>query len=222
MDGLRRFSDIIVYNVLFVVCCIPVFTVGASMIALCEGMQRLSADPKADFPVAAAFFDAFKRNIKRGFFLWLVTALGYVSLLLLAYSSTALSGGSNATMYMMSFYIVALLMVFGYQNLFPSAARWPELSAIALVFRSYLVAGAGLFQTFLGILVTSLISGLTLVVNPLAIPIGLMFWGTMGFGITTYLCSGFFEKAAARFEEKLALEEAKNQSDEEEKETGEL
>ncbi len=206
MDRLRRLSDIIVYNLLFVVCSIPVVTAGAALIALCDGMQRLSIDKKADFPVAKTFFDSFRRNFKRGTFLWIITVFGYFFLYSLLFAARSLSGGSYGTMYMASFYVMLLLMLFGYQNLFPSAARWQEQPAIGIIFRAYQVAGASLLQTFFGICVTSLISGLTMAYNPLAIPFGFMFWVVGGFGITTYICTGFFTKAAKKFEENLREE----------------
>ena len=203
MDGLRKFSDIVVYNLLFVICSVPVITAGASLLALCEGMQKLSADKNADFPVAATFFWTFRRNFKRATVLWIWTVVGFLFLYLLQYATLSVSGGSQGTMYMASFVVVVLLLVFGYQHLFPVAARWQELSAIEVIVRSYLVAGASLFWTIMGICATSLISGITLSLNPFVVPLGLMFWIFCGFGVTTYVCNGCFQKAAEKFERKM-------------------
>ena len=210
MDAMRKFSDIVFYNLLFCVFSLPVITAGASLCALCEGMQRIASGNDSDLPVFKTFWGTFKRNFKRATIVWLICIFGYFFLSSLQYAAVTLSGGSLGTSYMITFYAMTLLLVFGFQNLYPSMARWQELSVIALLFRTYMVAGVGFPWTLLGIVFTSVFSYITLGMNRF----GLFLWVVCGFGVVAYICSFFFLRAAERFE--LQQEAAQAQKKEEE------
>ncbi len=62
MQALMTFGDLIILNVLFLLCCIPVVTVGAAQAGLYTGL-RVVTNPEDDSSVSAAFF----RGLKAGF-----------------------------------------------------------------------------------------------------------------------------------------------------------
>ena len=218
MDALRKFSDIVFYNLLFCLFSLPVVTAGASLCALCEGMQKLAAGEDSDLPVFRTFWDTFKRTFKRATILWFICIFGYFFLSSLQYAAVTLSGGAVGTSYMVTFYAMTLLLVFGFQNLFPSLARWQDLGVVALLFRTYLVAGVGFPWTLLGILCTGVFSYVTLGMNMNIFRFGLFLWAVCGFGIVTYLSSFFFLRAAAGYEKQQEVLQAQKQAAEETKE----
>ncbi|MBQ7582135.1 MAG: DUF624 domain-containing protein [Lachnospiraceae bacterium] len=75
MDALRKFSDLVFYNIIFCAVSIPVITVGAGMCALCEGARMIAAEEDFDDGVLRTFFACFKRNFKRGTLLWIQSFL---------------------------------------------------------------------------------------------------------------------------------------------------
>ncbi len=75
MQALMTFGDLIILNVLFLLCCIPVVTIGAAQAGLYTGL-RVVTNPEDDSSVPAAFFRGFKTGFGK------VTA-AYVLLLVL-------------------------------------------------------------------------------------------------------------------------------------------
>lgn len=68
---LNKMADLIILNILFLVCCIPVITTGAAITALYH--VNLRSIRYGDGYVAREFFRAFKRNFWHATIVWLVT-----------------------------------------------------------------------------------------------------------------------------------------------------
>lgn len=73
LSALTRIFDTIVATVLFLVCCLPVVTIGASVSAMYATMIAIAGDGCSS--VVRHFFGAFKENFKQATFLWLLAAL---------------------------------------------------------------------------------------------------------------------------------------------------
>lgn len=77
LRGLTRIFDVIVVTVLFAVCCLPVFTIGASAAAMYATMIAIARDSCSS--VTRCFFGSFRENFKLASLLWLlVAAVGLV------------------------------------------------------------------------------------------------------------------------------------------------
>lgn len=70
---LSDIGDLIILNVLFIICCVPVITVGAS-IAASYKVAVLLADRSCS-SVIQSFFRAFKENFKSSSFVWLCSGI---------------------------------------------------------------------------------------------------------------------------------------------------
>lgn len=86
-------GDHMLLNVLFVVCSLPVITIGSSLTA-CFKVARLLADKSCDH-VLPQFFKAFRENFKQSTLLWCPALFAY-ALLVLYYGMS----GSEAVPYM--------------------------------------------------------------------------------------------------------------------------
>ncbi len=75
---LTALADIILTNLLCLVCCLPVVTAGASIAATYKVMLNLSQD--AGGGVWHTFFTAFRENLKQATAVWLITLLVSASL----------------------------------------------------------------------------------------------------------------------------------------------
>lgn len=64
-------TDLIVVNVLCVICCIPIFTIGASITATYDCTLKMVRKEETA-PIAKGFFKAFRANFKQATLLWLV------------------------------------------------------------------------------------------------------------------------------------------------------
>lgn len=75
---LTRIADLFILNFLFIVCCLPVFTIGASVSALYYVTMKMAADE--DCYTVKSFFKAFKENFKKSTVIWIIDAFVGISL----------------------------------------------------------------------------------------------------------------------------------------------
>lgn len=70
MRFLTRLFDLILLNILFVICCIPIITIGASVSAAYQVIFKII--DKKDPYIVKNFFSAFKENFKQATLLWIL------------------------------------------------------------------------------------------------------------------------------------------------------
>ena len=70
MTGLNKFADLIILNLLTIVCCIPVFTIGASITALHFVCLKMVRDEETY--IIKSFFKSFRQNFKQATAIWLI------------------------------------------------------------------------------------------------------------------------------------------------------
>ena len=70
MQLLTRVGDLIIVNVLYLLCCVPIVTIGAATAALHKVGQAIVYD--TDNGIAKTFFRAFRDNFKQATALWLM------------------------------------------------------------------------------------------------------------------------------------------------------
>ena len=92
MRGLTKLADLMLLNILAVVCSIPIVTIGASASALYYAIGHLQEDegsPTRDF------FHAFRQNFKQATIIWLILAVTGAALLFatLYYLAVNMTGG---------------------------------------------------------------------------------------------------------------------------------
>ena len=107
MQILMYIADLAILNVLYILCCIPVFTIGASHAALYSAIRVLQ-DPEDDTSVVKAFFAAFRVGFKQITLAWLILAL--------------ITGLMGLTTY----------LCFGFQAVMGSAPTWMAVIALCL------------------------------------------------------------------------------------------
>ena len=89
MRGLANIADLVLLNLLWLVCCVPVVTIGPSTAALYTVAGRMA---RGDWPpVWKYFFRAFRENFKKAFLLSLCLLIP--AGLLVTYLLLAMSGG---------------------------------------------------------------------------------------------------------------------------------
>lgn len=76
---LSRLADLVLLNVIFLICCIPVITIGASLTAMYEITLKIAF--REDGYIIRDFFKALKRNFVSATIIWMITiALGILLL----------------------------------------------------------------------------------------------------------------------------------------------
>lgn len=70
MQGLNKIADLIILNLLTILCCIPVFTIGAAITALNYQVMKIFRDEECY--VMKGYFKSFKENFKQATIIWLI------------------------------------------------------------------------------------------------------------------------------------------------------
>ena len=107
MQILMYIGDLIILNILYLLCCIPVFTIGAAQAGLYTAIRVLN-DKEDDSSAAAAFFRGFKNGFGTVTLSWGLLAILFVIASLAAVFATAL--GLPKWLGMISVCIIAIFM----------------------------------------------------------------------------------------------------------------
>lgn len=165
---IAKFWDVLVLNILWTICCIPVFTVGASTTALYYVMLKIADD--SDSHHFSQFFKSFKMNFKQSTIIWLIMlAVGAVIAVDIRFFSISgiVSGAvKNVIVYFFLVLAVAYAAVFLY--VFPLQSRF--YNKIKTTFANALLMSVKHFpQTLLMLAADALIIFVTITRFPLLI-----------------------------------------------------
>ncbi len=78
MQGLGKVADLMLLNILAMICCIPIFTVGASLTAL--HYMSLKIIRGEECYIVKGFFKSFKQNFKQATIIWLLILMALLIL----------------------------------------------------------------------------------------------------------------------------------------------
>ena len=207
MTALSKFADLVLVNLMFCVFCLPVFTIGASLAALytCT-LQLVYEEDKDTGLIFRDFWLAFKRNFKQATVLWLI-CLAIILFLAAYYWVTLHLTGTCGKVYQVTFYVLALVFLFGFVYIFPLQARY-ENTVMNTLRNAWLLSVAALPWTVLCILVVAAAVYISFIMNPNAVDLFTYLWAVCGFSLVAYLQSFFLRKAF----EKLSPERMKRKT----------
>ncbi len=182
---LARVGDLILVNLLFLICCIPVITIGPALAGLNKVTQDLAHEEEQG--IFRTFFRAFAQNFKQATGGWLMILLflvgmGCYYLLVSIYLEGALA---TALYCLLAFLAIMVLAISSY--LFPLLVRYDN-TIKEHVFNAGILAVIKLPRT-LGMMVLNLLPILLLFLSPQGFLQTLVFWLFIGFGFCNYLCS---------------------------------
>lgn len=192
MHFISRFCDIVVLNVVFLLTCIPLFTIGAANAALYDVVFRMDTDREEK--LLAAYFRAFRENFRQSTQLWLAlllfgaaTCLNMTRFSFLGESSYFLGYG----LFVISM-LVLLLEVFVFSYGFPLFSRFRN-STRQTALNALLLAIGNLPRTLV-LTVINCFPWALLIVNFYAfIQLGFI-WLTMYFAAAAYWGSRVLKK----------------------------
>lgn len=200
MSALGKLSDVVFCNIMFCIFSLPIVTIGASLTALYSCMFKLINEEEDDI-IVKDFWRAFKANFKQSTLIWLLCL--FVTLFLAAFYFLA----SNMVdilgrAYLIPFYLLVILFLFGFQYLFPMQARF-KLKIRHTLKNSWLISVASLPWTLATVAVTGIAIFVTFFLDPNALNIAIFIWAFLGFGIVAYLNSFIFAKVFKRIEPEM-------------------
>lgn len=121
MNFLNKFADLIYLNILTAICCIPIFTIGASLTALHYVLLKMVKNEEGY--ITKSFFKSFKQNFKEATLIWLILLFAVLILagdfLIFRYS------GINFPQWLQIVIVaVGIVLLFATMHLFPLLSRF--------------------------------------------------------------------------------------------------
>ena len=116
--GMTKVSDTIIINILFVICSIPIVTIGASITALYSVSMKITRDE--DIYAAKEFIKQFKQNFKQSTIIWII--LLFIGLDF--YLCSLMSDNTISMIFKFIFTIVSVVLAFILIYVFPLTARF--------------------------------------------------------------------------------------------------
>jgi len=194
--GLARFLDFIILNILFLICSLPIITIGASVTALYTVMLKIVRDEEGY--IVKGFLQAFKDNFKTSTIAWLII----LPINLVIYFNIYLSGHlpmfSNA--FVVFFFILGLFSVCGCVYVFPLIARY-ENSLKTTFKNAFLLAIARLPYTIL-LVIIHLAPVIITALDLQTLILGMFVWFLIGFSLVAWLSSIVLRRVFEIFEDK--------------------
>ena len=116
-----RVADLIILNLLFLLCCIPIVTIGPAITAMYYVTMKMVRNEEAY--IARSFFKSFKENFKQGLGIWLI-ALVLIILEFMDFIIMKQLSGGIYTIVKYGLLVIALILVMILQYVFPLLAKF--------------------------------------------------------------------------------------------------
>ncbi len=115
---ISKLWDIVQLNFLWLLCCIPVVTAGASTVAACSVALKMAEDTEGY--IARSFFKAFRENLKKGIPLGLLTLVAAYAV----YLDFQFWNATESVGFLIMGMIAAVVFIMGLLYAYPLMARY--------------------------------------------------------------------------------------------------
>ena len=190
-----RIMDLILLNVVFIVTCIPIFTIGASITALYSTTLKMIRNEEGY--IIRGYFKDFAKNFKQATGFWLIALLLYF-LLYVIYLAAQVNGGMLFRVYMVITAVWAILFFVFFMYVFPLIATFENSfkgvikTAISMIIAHFPVT----LTTFLCTAIPLFVS---FGVNTKIMAYASLFWILIGFSLIAFWSSYYLNKAFVRY-----------------------
>lgn len=212
MQGLSKMADLMWLNILTVICCLPVVTVGASLTALNYMALKIARDEECY--ITKGFFKSFRANFKQATAIWLIFLI--VIIVLVVDFRIMWAPGAEVNMIIQTLIgASALFCLFAFMFVFPLLAKFdnPVLKTIK---NAFLVSAVQFPKTIL-MIVLYVIPVLLFIDVYLAIPLTLMFGLSVPAWLSAKMYGKFFRKLEDQILEKEGSKEEEGEPQEDER-----
>ena len=186
---LSRLADLMILNILFLLTCIPVVTIGASCTALYYVTMKMARDE--DAYIARSYFKSFKENFKQATIIWVV-ALLLIVLLFFDFQILSVMTASFVTVIRIALISVSLVMAMVLLYTFPVLAQF--YNSIKNTVKNAFFMSIRHFPKTLLMLVISVGAVVLTFLSAFTLTWGILIWMMFGFALISYLHARFFVK----------------------------
>lgn len=205
MKILAKLGDWIVLNMLFVISCIPIITIGAAATALYDCIQRINNNEGFGWKV---YWSAFRSDFKKSTLLWMILAgsgflIGYGLVFYL--KTDAAIGGLGKIVCI----IVSILWLLTSAWIFPIHAKY-ENSVRQTIKNALLCGCMFLPETIIAVLLNAVPVAVALLLTSVFMKMSVV-WFMLWFSVSAAVIHGRFQKPFTKMSPEQSTEEAQNE-----------
>jgi len=189
MQGLGKMADLMWLNILTLICCIPVITVGPSLTAL--NYMALKIVRNEECYVTRGFFKSFKENFRQATLFWLLMIL-FIAVLCGDFYIIKYSGAEFPKFLQGMLVAIGVIFVFTVMFLFPVLAKF-ENTMLRTVKNAFFMSIMQFPKTIL-MVILYLIPPFLFIFFPQVIPLVFLFGLSLPAWISAMLYNKFFQK----------------------------
>ena len=205
MQFMNRVADLMWLNILFVLCCIPVVTIGPSITAMFYVTLKMVRNEESY--ITKSYFKSFKQNFIQATVIWLI-AIAAGGLLLLDYYivsgriSVSMGNGTMISVMQVLMIVVFIFYLFTFTFVFPLLSKFDN--SIKNTIKSAFIMSIRHFPVTLGSIAVGIIIALLIIY----VPIMLMFSIFLLFSLAAFVCSQMYVRVFDKYIPKPAEGEA--------------
>lgn len=203
MQALGKVADLMILNIIAMICCIPIFTTGASLTAL--HYMSLKIVRGEECYIVKGFFKSFKQNFKQATAIWLLILLA--TLILVGDVYIILNSGLEFHIVLKVIIgIVGVVIVFAAIYVFPVLAKFDN-TVKNTIKNAFIMSLLQFPKTILMIIMWLVPIALALLI-PQAFPVAFLFCLSAPAFVSALLYNKFFKKLEDQVEAANAPEDA--------------
>lgn len=196
MRALTKLADLLWLNILTLICCIPIITVGAAMTSLHHTCLRMVRDE--DGNITRGYFRFFKEQFKQATILWL-GMLVVAALVVGDFYIIALAGDGIPNFVRIILWMITGVLACGGVFIFPMQARF--VNPIKDTLRNAFFGSLLQLPRTLLMLVITVLPLILFVLTDLAIPLNVLFGISVPVYLKAKVYDSFFQKIEDRIHE---------------------
>lgn len=182
--ALNKICDMVCLNILWLVCCIPVFTIGASTTALYTVMMKMVKNEEGY--IFRGFFKAFKENFKQSTIMWIILfMLGIVCFI--DYRVAGMITGTGGMILRVIFFLFGFFILSVMIYVFPLTARYEN--TIGATFRNAMLLTIGRFPYTLLMVAVMAVAVVASVWNSVTLMFAIPLWFLIGGSLLAWINS---------------------------------
>lgn len=207
MQALNKMADLLWLNVLTLICCIPIITVGPALTAMHYMALKIARDEECY--ITRDYFKSFKLNFRQATIIWLLM-LFFILVLVGDFFILKNSEMQYGNVLSIILTVVAVLLLFTCTFVFPVLAKFDN--TILRTIKNSFFIGVLQFPKTILMMILSVVPAVLFIFVPRIIPIVVLFCFTAPAWVSAKLYSKFFQKLEDQITGENAPEEAEEEA----------
>lgn len=189
MRFLTVMADLMILNILTIICCIPIFTIGASLTGLNYVLLKMARNEEGY--IVRSFFKSFKQNFKQATIIWLIILVFILVFAgdILIFNYAAMEFPKALKIFL---FVLGLFMMMVVVYVFPVLSRFDN-TVMNTIKNSLFMSILSFPKTILMLLIFA-VPIVLFYVTPMAVPLIFMFGISVPAYFSAKLYSGTFKK----------------------------